>query len=551
VKILKKTLRRTATLAVLSALAVPALPGPLHVPPPVDDEDDKDDEKSEEKEDRWFALVGGDVHTGTGSVLRGATILAKNGKIEEIGYRLYVPEEAEVLDASGMRVYPGLVALNATARISSGLFSADGPEDEDPLEDHHHDPHYGLDDVVERGVRFLYGHLGDDEHDEHDEDDFLQEEGEEDGDSKLADSFDPFSQYLVLALATGITTAEQSGAALKLKRGEIDGVVMKEGNLASISWSVSNPSSIRKARENFEVAAAYKRERQAWNKLSDKKKKDVKEPKKPKGFDNKAFAVLTGNALAKFNANDREDLLGIARFAQEYGFRPVIMGCREGWTVADELGRAGAYAVITARDRSPKDEKLVRPGGTSIENAAILHEHGVQVAIRPGNTGFDLGGITGRDLMHLPVEAAFGVRGGLPEEAALAAISIVPARILGVDHRVGTLEVGKDMDAIVTDGDILHYQTFTQWAVVDGKEVYDKEQEIFFAHIRPRPKPPEPEAEPEPEPEPPAEEAEPEPTDEPAEEEESTGDDASGDEGEAGGESEEASDDETTDEDGR
>jgi len=66
-------------------------------------------------------------------------------------------------------------------------------------------------------------------------------------------------------------------------------------------------------------------------------------------------------------------------------------------------------------------------------------------------------------------------------------MTIVPARILGVSHRVGTLEVGKDCDLIVTDGDILHYKSFVQWAVIDGKQVYDKERELFYAQIRPRP----------------------------------------------------------------
>ena len=59
-------------------------------------------------------------------------------------------------------------------------------------------------------------------------------------------------------------------------------------------------------------------------------------------------------------------------------------------------------------------------------------------------------------------------------------------RMLGIDHRVGTLEVGKDCDLVITDGDILHYETFVQLAVVDGKVVYDKQEELFFAHIRPR-----------------------------------------------------------------
>ncbi len=85
------------------------------------------------------------------------------------------------------------------------------------------------------------------------------------------------------------------------------------------------------------------------------------------------------------------------------------------------------------------------------------------------------------------------MRGGLPEEAALASITTVPARIMGISHRVGTLETGKDCDLIVTDGDLLHYKTFVQYTVVDGKLAYDKEKELFFAHIRPRPAAPPPE----------------------------------------------------------
>jgi imidazolonepropionase-like amidohydrolase len=165
----------------------------------------------------------------------------------------------------------------------------------------------------------------------------------------------------------------------------------------------------------------------------------------------------------------------------------VIEDAVEGWTVADELGRAGATVVLTPRTRRTKSELLSSEGGSSIENAAKLHAAGCQIAIVPQSKGVDLGGIVGRDILHLPIEAGFAIRGGLPEQAAFEAITIVPARILGVAHRVGSLEVGKDCDLIITDGDILHYETFVQWSVVDGKVVYDKQQELYYAHIRPRP----------------------------------------------------------------
>jgi len=413
-----------------------------------------------------------------------------------------------------MRVYPGLVALSATTRISRGLFAADLPDEEINM-----DPHMGIDDI--KPTCPCGGNLRDGlDHADHWKEIFDDPSYSEPplaasrAATKSEDSFDPYSEYMVLALATGITCVEQSNTAVKLRRGEFKGTFMGDGSMSTVSWSRRSPSSITSAKEKFAKAAAFLREYRAWEALGDK---DVKAPSS-RGVDSTTLRVLKGETLARFNANDREDLLGIARLAQQYGFRPVVVGCREGWTVAQELGRAGAYAIITPRDRRLKDESLVRPGGSSIENAALLHESGVQVAVVPPSTSFDLGGTVGRDLMHLPVEAGFAVRGGMSETAALQAITIVPARLLDVAHRVGTIEKGKDCDVVVTDGDILHYQTFVQYAVVLGDVVYDKQEEIFFAHIRPRPELP------------PLDPGEAEPEEEKAEEDAEEGDDDKEDE---------------------
>jgi hypothetical protein len=464
-------------------------------PPAGEEEPEK---AADEGKAKYFAIVGADVHTGTGAVLRGATVLARNGKIVEIGYDVFVPAAAERLEAHGLRVYPGLIALGATSRVSTGTLAAESPDvgvDGGPLEPEHELQWDGLLPVpvaLAPEDRASHVEIDGGEHDDHGgETGDLQAEEEGGGEqrSDIEDSFDPFNSYLVLALATGITTAQQSTAAVKLKRYEIDGVLLSDRYLATVPWDLSNPTGIKSTREKFAKAAEYVREMRAWRAKNDK---DAKEPSR-RGIDTTANRILSGEALASFRASNREELLGIARFAQEFGFRPVIEGCEEGWTVADELGRAGAYAILTPRRRMPKQERLVRPGGASIENAAILHRSGVQVVVRPDSTNIDMVGTAGRDLLHLPVEAGFAVRGGLSDAAALQAMTLVPARVLGIDHRVGSLEVGKDCDAIVTDGDLLHYQTFVQYAVVDGKLVYDKEDEIYFAHIRPRPKKSEPE----------------------------------------------------------
>ncbi len=380
--------------------------------------------EQEKNDDRWLAITGGDIHTGTGEVLRGATLLARNGKIRAIGYDLYVPPEAKVLDVKGYRVYPGLVAIS-----SNGLLGNSS--------------------------------------------------------SDIGDTIDPFNFRMTLGLATGITTTGIGTSAAKLKRFSIKDAVLAEKIFATFSWSNSNPRQKADLAAKFKSASEYIRKYRDWEKKV-KDQKDLPEPSK-RGVDNTVLAVLRGEQTAKFVSNDRDELLGIARLAQQYAFSPVIEGCQEGWTVADELGRAGVRAIITPRDRRPKDERQAASGGASIENAAILHKAGVQVVIVPASEGVDLGGLVGRDIMHLPLEPGFAVRGGLPEKAALDSITIASARMLGIGHRVGSLEVGKDCDVIVTDGDVLHYKTFVQWTIVDGKIVYDKEKELFFAHIRPRP----------------------------------------------------------------
>ena len=388
-----------------------------------DDDEKKDDDAKEEEEDKFLALVGGEIHTGLGGVLRDATLLSKNGKIEAFGYDVDVPEGAEIVDAGGMRIYPGLVAVG-----SFGLFGGSGD---------------------------------------------------------LSDSVDPYNQNMTLALAAGITTAGNGNTVAKLKRGHVEGLVLKDDAFETLSYSNGNPQGQLKVEADFEKAAEFLRAYRAYE-VEKRSNKEAKEPSR-KGVDDKYVGILRGDTRPRFAANTRTDLTEIAALAQRYGFRPIVEGAREGWAVADELGRAGVTAIVTPRTRRGKDERQVAEGGSSIENAAKLYSHGVPVVVVPASRGISLGGIVGQDLLHLPIEAGFAIRGGLPEDAALESITLEAARVLGVDYRIGSIEVGKDADLIVTDGDVLHYQTFVQWAIVDGEVVYDKQEEMFFAHIRPRP----------------------------------------------------------------
>ncbi len=373
----------------------------------------------------YLAIVGGEVHTVTGGVLARATVLCKSGRILKIGPRVRIPEGAEILDAHGMRVYPGLVAVE-----SFGILRGRGPS--------------------------------------------------------IADSFDPFALNVDLGLAGGLTTVQTGDAIAKLTRGTLDGHLLATAPWTSLSYGSTSPSARRKLRQRLEGAQEYLRkvrEVEIAKQLGEKDTPDVE----TKGVDMEAVKLLKGEKTARFRANSAKDLLAICDLLESYPMRSVIFGGREAWTLAPRLSRAGARLVITPRAKSWADDRLNRPNGWSIENGRVLWDTGVEFAILPGQTSISLGGLAGRDLLTLPMEVAFAIRGGLNQDAALRSITLDAARILGVSDRIGSLEVGKDADLIITDGDLFDYRTFVQWAVVNGRIAYDKQQASYFAHIRPRP----------------------------------------------------------------
>ena len=393
--------------------------------PPADAKksDARKDEKTkpEESEPRYFAVAGAVVHTITGPTLRSPTVLCKNGKIVALGHDVAIPEEAEVLNAKGFHLYPGLVAVR-----SSGLIGDEPPDDSTDL--------YGL--------------------------------------------------SMTLGLAGGVTTVVTGNTAAKLTFGTLEGHTVKRNLLHTLDYSPRNPEGRRKFRQSIERARQYLRD---LNAHEEKKKMDPNAvpPESLKGDEESALKLLRHELVAVIDADTGRELRDLAVLAEHYNFRLVVHGAQEGWVVAPAMARAGICAVITPRVRRDRDERTNRPNGSSIENAKILHEHGVPCAIIPASTRTSTGGIAGRDLMHMPMEAAFAVRGGLPEDVAVRAITIDAAKILGIDHRVGSVEVGKDADFAIVDGDLLHYMTLVRWAVVNGRIAYDKEKDSLLSHIRP------------------------------------------------------------------
>jgi imidazolonepropionase-like amidohydrolase len=165
--------------------------------------------------------------------------------------------------------------------------------------------------------------------------------------------------------------------------------------------------------------------------------------------------------------------------AKEDKLKLVIGGGTDAWRVADELARDGVPVILDPVLGLPTrpDEAYDAP----FTGAAILVKAGVRVAINEGDSQFV------RNLAH---HAATAMAFGLPRQKALESITIEPARILGVDGRIGSLEPGKDATLFVSDGDVLDLRSKVVAAYQDGRalDLSDRHKRLYERY-RNRPKP--------------------------------------------------------------
>jgi imidazolonepropionase-like amidohydrolase len=437
-------------------------------------------------------VKGGDIYTITSGVIRGGAIIVKDGKIAQIGRDLEIPKNAKVIDAKGKVVMPGLVAAS-TSRLPVFDSSSD----------------------------------------------------------KIAESLDPFNYTISLALASGVTSMylgksslpfyfyrirSSSGqpisgtnAVIKPTYGDLDNMLLKEPVVENLDiagqWRQKTEFilKMRQAADYLRRLAAYEKSKKPAAKspsskptsgasggAADSRSAAAKPggPKKPPGID-PYIRLLKRERSARLNAGAATDILAALELVDEFRFPLIIEDATEAWTIAEDIARRDVRLVITPRAKRRPNEDVSRPTGSSLENAAILNKAGVKFALIPPTADFATWGIAGRDLMTLPMEAAAAVSGGLDERTALEAITITAAEILGIEDRVGSLQVGKDADIIILDGHPLHYNTFVQQTLVNGKVLYEKSKSTYFSHIRryedksamkhsqpPQPKPERPQQEP-------------------------------------------------------
>jgi len=388
-------------------------------------------------QDHPIALVGGTIHTVSGSVIENGTILFEKGKLVAIGASVGIPKGTETIDIKGKHVYPGMT----DARSTLGL--------------------------VEIGaVRATRD---------------ITEAGSINPNVRAEVAFNPESEIIPVTRANGVTLSVTmpeggtiSGMAAVMM---LDGWTWEEMTFkAPISLVVSWPSMTinhawwerrseeeqKKARDKAlsELRNAFKDARTYLKAKRSESGKGIPFHKTDMRWEAMA-PVLDGRIPVLMDAEEIQQIQAAVAWAEQENVKLVIMGGYDAWRAADLLKSKHVPVIVNPTLRTPwrRWEEYDNP----MTLPKKLYDAGVQFCIAgeddPSN---------GR---NLPYHAAMAASYGLPREEALKSVTLYPAQILGIADRVGSLEVGKDATLIVTDGDPLEIMSNVQMEFIQGKNI--------------------------------------------------------------------------------
>ncbi len=369
------------------------------------------------------------------------SIVAQDGRITALGEDIELPAAVPQIDASGMWLLPGFVEAHGHIGIHEeghGWAGDDTNETTDP-----------------NGSRF-----------------------------RAIDAIHPTDQGFQDALAGGVTTAViKPGSAnpiggqtvaIKTWGRIVDDMVVKQP-CSMKSALGENPKNyhgqVRKSLPNTRLGVASVL-RDAFTAAQNYSAQRDEAAASGKAFDrdlaSEALAqVLSGELPWCQHCHRVDDIATAIRISEEFGYRLIVNHATEGHLIADVLAAKQIPVIVGPIFGSRLKQEL------DLRTAAgpgILHAAGVQVAITTDHPVVPIN--------YLVYEAILCMKEGLPHDAALAAISINPARMLGLDDRVGSLEVGKDADFVLWSGDPLDFMSRALHTYVAGREVYTWNPEI-------------------------------------------------------------------------
>lgn len=400
-----------------------------------------------------IVIRGATVHTISGDDIADGRVRFERGKLVAVGGSEVDTDGAQIIDASGKHLYPGLIAANSVlGLVEIGAVRATV-------------------DVTEVGLNAAN----------------VRAEVAVNPDSEVIPVTRSNGVLLALTLPQGGGVSVIAGTSALL---QLEGWTWEEMTLAApIGLHVGWPSQFIPAGFPEEVTTAM-RNVAADRKLALESAFDEAKAYAAQGStrtsapDLRLAAMqpfLDGKRPVFFHADDAQSIDDALNFASEYGLKPIIMGGQEAWRVSNRLRAQNVAVILGGTHVLP----LRRSDAVDAiyANAAKLAAAGVRFAIATPGDGFDTS-----NLRNLPYQAASAVAYGLSKAEALKSITLYPAQILGVSDRVGSIEIGKDATVFLADGDPMDARTNVERAWIGGREIdlanrqtrlYDKYREKY------------------------------------------------------------------------
>jgi imidazolonepropionase-like amidohydrolase len=286
-------------------------------------------------------------------------------------------------------------------------------------------------------------------------------------------SFTEAARAGVTCAVTGVGSANPLGGELlamkTLGSKQIDRLIVKSPVALKLALG-ENPKTCYHDRDEtpttrMAVAAVireqlYKAKR--YMEQSDKhtKSKDDGDPPEYDIKNEALLPLLRGEINAHIHCHRADDIFTAIRLAKEFSFGYVIVHATEGGIIADELKEENASCIVGPIICERSKPELVN---LRLDTAAKLYAAGVPVALCTDHP------VT--PAQYLPLTAGLAIKGGLPADEALRAITINAAKICGIDNRVGSIEVGKDADFVLFGGKFYDFMKDPVMVVIDGKVI--------------------------------------------------------------------------------
>ncbi len=390
-----------------------------------------------------FAITNVKIVPVIGAEIALGTIVIADGKIAAVGEAVTIPEDAETIDGTGLSVYPGLI----DAGTSMGLIEIGN----------------GAPGTVD-----------------------VSETGDYNPNAKAILGYNPNSAHINITRVNGITMVQTlprgsvisgQSAVVNLNGETQDAVAVVPHKALVINYpTVStfggfNPGTgrirlsysqavkkrderVENLREELEYAEQYARAKNAATKDSSLPLPEV---------DLKMEALIPyikGEKPVIFVANRARDIRSAVKFADEMKMKSMVFGGIEAWKEAELLRKHKVPVIYTGIFQNPGDDD---PYDLNYASPSLLAKAGVEFCISTGDSGANA-----RELTN---QAGMASGYGLSKQDALRSVTIYPAKILGVADKVGSLEVGKIANVILTDGDPLEVRTNIKRLFIGGRDI--------------------------------------------------------------------------------